>query len=109
MMTTGPGSDALPTQVHQDLHALRDYYTQPRNRAMRLEDRWHDLRLGMAQRRGQQVTVLSLTGYGSPRWVRVFSRVVMAPDSDFENGRRVGKVIADGVRGWRNFVSAPVP
>ena len=108
-MTTGPRESALPTQVHQDMDALRDYYTRPRNRAMKLEDRWHDLRLNMAQRRGQHVTVLSLVGYGSPRWVRVFSRVVMASDSDFENGRRVAKVIADGVRGWRNFVSAPVP
>lgn len=108
-MTTGPRESALPTQVHQDMDALRDYYTRPRNRAMKLEDRWHDLRLNMAQRRGQHVTVLSLVGYGSPRWVRVLSRVVMASDSDFENGRRVSKVIADGVRGWRNFVSAPVP
>lgn len=108
-MTTGPRDGAHPTQVHQDLKALRDYYTKPRNRAMRLEDRWHDLRLAMAQRRGQHVTVLSLVGYGSPRWVRIFSRVVMAPDTEFENGLRVAKVIADGVRGWRNFVSAPVP
>lgn len=108
-MTTGPRESSLPTQVHQNMDALRDYYTRPRNRAMKLEDRWHDLRLNMAQRRGQHVTVLSLVGYGSPRWVRVFSRVVMASDSDFENGRRVAKVIADGVRGWRNFISAPVP
>lgn len=99
-----------PDQVHQDLGEVLQHYTNPaRNRAMRVEDRWHQLRLNMARKRGQHVTVLSLTGYGSPRWVRVFSRVVMAPDSDFENGRRVGKVIADGVRGWRNFVSAPVP
>ncbi|NLS09997.1 DUF2183 domain-containing protein [Nesterenkonia sp. MY13] len=98
-----------PTDVHQDIEALRDYYTSDRNRAMRLEDRWHEVRLNMARKRGQHVTVLSLLGYGTPRWVRVFSRVVMAPDSDFEGGRRVAKVIADGVRGWRNFVSAPVP
>ncbi|WP_051130883.1 App1 family protein [Nesterenkonia alba] len=99
-----------PTPVAQDLAAVRRHYSEAvRNRAMRAEDRWHQLRLNLARRRGQQVTVLSLAGYGSPRWVRIFSRVVMAPDSDFENGRRVAKVIADGVRGWRNFVSAPVP
>lgn len=99
-----------PTEVHQDLHAVQKHYTDPRrNRVMKAEDRWHQLRLNMARKRGQHVTVLSMAGYGSPRWVRVFSRVVMAPDSDFENGRRVAKVIADGVRGWRNFVSAPVP
>ena len=107
-MTT-PDSDA-PTEVHQDLAAVREHYTDPaRNRAMKTEDRWHQVRLNLARKRGQNVTVLSLTGYGSPRWVRVFSRVVMAPDSHFEGGRRVAKVIADGVRGWRNFVSAPVP
>ncbi|MCT1606966.1 DUF2183 domain-containing protein [Nesterenkonia massiliensis] len=102
--------DQGPTEVHQDLTALREHYTNPRrNRAMKIEDRWHQLRLNLARRKQQHVTMLSLTGYGSPRWVRVFSRVVMAPDTDFENGRRVAKVIADGVRGWRNFVSAPVP
>ncbi len=95
---------------NQDLAALRRHYTDAgRNQAMKIEDRWHQFRLGLSRRRGQHVTVLSLAGYGSPRWVRVFSRVVMAPDRDFENGRRVAKVIADGVRGWRNFVSAPVP
>lgn len=103
-------SEQSPTEVHQNLRSVQRHYTDPRrNRVMKLEDRWHQFRLNMARRRGQDVTVLSLTGYGSPRWVRVFSRVVMAPDTDFENGRRVAKVIADGVRGWRNFVSAPVP
>ena len=108
-MTTSQRGGAHPTQVHQNLQAMRDYLTKPRNRAMKLEDRWHELRLHMAQRRQQHVTVLSMAGYGSPRWIRVFSRIVMAPDSDFENGRRATSVIADGVRGWRNFISAPVP
>ncbi|WP_120003286.1 phosphatase domain-containing protein [Nesterenkonia muleiensis] len=99
-----------PTEVHQDLSAVRAHYSNAeRNRPTKAEDRWHQLRLNLARRRGQHVTVLSLAGYGSPRWVRIFSRVVMAPDSHFEAGRRVAKVIADGVRGWRNFVSAPVP
>lgn len=99
-----------PTEVHQDLAAVRKHYSgTARHRGIKLEDRWHQFRLNLARRRQQHVTVLSLDGYGSPRWVRVFSRVMMAPDSDFEGGRRVAKVIADGVRGWRNFVSATVP
>lgn len=98
------------THVAQDRAALRHHLSdRARNRAMKAEDRWHQLRLNMARRRRQNVTVLSLTGYGTQHWVRVFSRIVMAPNSQFENGRRVAKVIADGVRGWRNFVSAPVP
>lgn len=97
-------------EIVQDVETLRDHYAdRARNRAMKAEDRWHRFRLDLARRRGQHVTVLSLTGYGTRRWVRVFSRVVMAPDEQFENGRRVAKVIADGVRGWRNFISAPVP
>ena len=99
-----------PAEIVQDVETLRDHYAdRARNRAMKVEDRWHRFRLDLARRRGQHVTVLSLTGYGTPRWIRVFSRVVMAPDEHFENGRRVAKVIADGVRGWRNFISAPVP
>jgi phosphatidate phosphatase APP1 len=99
-----------PTEIRQDLAAVREHYSHSaRNRAMKIEDRWHQFRLNQARQRGQNVTVLSLAGYGSPRWVRVFSRIVMAPGTDFEGGRRVAKVIADGVRGWRNFVSAPVP
>lgn len=99
-----------PTEIHQDLAAVRKHYSSTvRHRGIKLEDRWHQFRLNLARRRQQHVTVLSLDGYGSPKWVRVFSRVMMAPDSDFEGGRRVAKVIADGVRGWRNFVSAPVP
>lgn len=108
-MSTDAG-EQLPTHVAQDWEALRHHYSdRARNRAMKAEDRWHQLRLNLARRRRQHVTVLSLTGYGTQTWVRVFSRIVMAPDSHFENGRRVGKVIADGVRGWRNFISAPVP
>ncbi|WP_258934025.1 hypothetical protein [Nesterenkonia pannonica] len=56
-----------PSWANQDLAALRRHYTDAgRNKAMKIEDRWHQLRLGLARRRGQQVTVLSLAGYGSP-------------------------------------------
>lgn len=98
------------TEVAQDAAAAgRHYADAARNRAMKAEDRWHQLRLRLARRRRQNVTVLSMVGYGTQHWVRVFSRVVMAPDSHFVNGRRVTKLIADGFRGWRNFISAPVP
>ncbi len=99
-----------PTENVQDLEALSAHKRSAlRNRAMRLEDRWQQFRFGLARRRGLDITVLSFAGYGTQQWVRVFSRVVMTRDAQFENGRRVAKVIADGVRGWRNFISAPVP
>lgn len=105
-----PMTHPEPTEVLQDTAAVRRHYSdRTRNRVMKAEDGWHQFRLGLARRRGLNVTMLSMTGYGCRRWVRIFSRVVMAPDSDFENGLRVAQVIADGVRGWRNFVSAPVP
>lgn len=105
-----PMTNPEPTEVIQDTVAVHKHYSdRTRNRVMKTEDGWHQFRLGLARRRGLNVTMLSMTGYGCRRWVRVFSRVVMAPDSDFENGRRVAQVIADGVRGWRNFISAPVP
>ena len=71
--------------------------------------RFEEARRNFAVRRGYQPTVLSFTGYGTTSWIRVLSRVVMASDEAFENGRRLAKVVEDGVRGWRNFVSPPVP
>jgi phosphatidate phosphatase APP1 len=74
-----------------------------------IQDRWMRLRRLGAVRRGHQPTVLSFTGYGTTSWIRVFSRVVMAPDEAFENGRRLSQVVEDGMRGWHNFTSPPVP
>ncbi|WP_277246445.1 App1 family protein [Micrococcus terreus] len=81
----------------------------PERLATSVQHRFEEMRRNFAIRRGNQPTVLSFTGYGTTSWIRVLSRVVMAPDEAFENGRRLAKVVEDGVRGWRNFVSPPVP
>ncbi|MGL3807789.1 App1 family protein [Paeniglutamicibacter sp. R2-26] len=84
-----------------------------RHIAARFEDRVYELRARRARERGLVPTVLSYTGYGlaDPEngWVRVFARAVLAKPGAFEDGRHVAKVVADGVRGWRNFVSPIVP
>ncbi|MFC7403198.1 App1 family protein [Citricoccus sp. GCM10030269] len=74
-----------------------------------LQDRWHAFRRKVSIRRGHMPTVMSFTGYGTTRWVRLFSRVVMAPGEAFEDGRRLARMVEDGVRGWHNFTSPPVP
>ncbi|MBF6506031.1 ACP synthase, partial [Nocardia farcinica] len=38
----------------------------------------------------------------------ILSRVVIASDEEFMNGRRLSQVVAYGVRGWRNFVAPPM-
>jgi phosphatidate phosphatase APP1 len=75
---------------------------------MRIEDRWQIWRESRARERGDLATVLPFTGYGSAGWVRVLGRVVMAKPDAFENGRVSSRLIADGIRGWRNFISPPV-
>jgi phosphatidate phosphatase APP1 len=77
--------------------------------ATMLQDRWHAFRRKASVRRGHLPTVMSFTGYGTTSWIRLFSRVVMAPDEAFENGRRLAQMVEDGVRGWHNFISPPVP
>lgn len=80
-----------------------------RNLAAQAEDLWHHLRFRSATKRGLLQTVLSFTGYGSQKWVRVFGRVVMAREGAFDEGRWRAQLVADGVRGWRNFVSPAAP
>ena len=82
---------------------------QKSNIAARLEDSWHGWRYRSAQNRGLLETVLSFTGYGSQQWVRLFARVVMAREGAFEDGRWRAQMVADGVRGWRNFTSPAAP
>lgn len=50
-------------------------------------------------------------GYSGPGggWVRVFARAVLARDDAFENGRHTAQMIADGIRGFRNFTSPVLP
>ncbi|MDO5634903.1 MAG: DUF2183 domain-containing protein [Micrococcus sp.] len=76
--------------------------------ATRLQNRWNRIHRARSLARGHVPTVMAFTGYGSTAWIRVLSRVVLAPDEDFLNGRRVHSLVRDGVRGWRNFVSPPL-
>ncbi|MFC0581866.1 App1 family protein [Micrococcoides hystricis] len=82
---------------------------QKSNVAAKIEDSWHAWRYKSAQKKGLLETVLSFTGYGSQQWVRIFARVVMAKDGWFEDGRWRAQLVADGVRGWRNFTSPTAP
>jgi phosphatidate phosphatase APP1 len=99
-----PAPDTVPSPLIEDRETLVTEHI-----ATLLQDRWHRFRYAGALRRGHEPTVLSFTGYGTTSWVRVFSRVVMAPDDAFENGRRLSRVVEDGLRGWHNFTSPPVP
>ncbi|MDQ1724220.1 MAG: hypothetical protein QOG52_1248 [Frankiaceae bacterium] len=56
--------------------------------------------------RGWSPRVLGYTGYGTSEWVRVLGRVVLAP-----RGRRgqAPDERPDPERGWRAFLSVPVP
>ncbi|MFJ5955940.1 App1 family protein [Paenarthrobacter sp. NPDC092416] len=79
-----------------------------RHLAMRLDDGWLRLQTRIAIRRGHVETVIPYTGYGSTSWVRVLARVVRSDprDSGAKTGSR--KPLKEGMRGWRNFTSAPV-
>jgi phosphatidate phosphatase APP1 len=84
-----------------------------RHIAARFEDRLYEFRAERARERGLIPTVLPYTGYGlsDPEngWVRIFARVLLAKPGAFEDGRHLAKVITDGVRGWRNFISPILP
>jgi phosphatidate phosphatase APP1 len=56
------------------------------------------------------VTVIPYTGYGTTSWVRVLARIVRSEPQDCGSGGQEGalKPLKDGIRGWRNFTSAPV-
>src|SRR5699024_11498398 len=47
------------------------------------------------------------TGYGSPRWVRIFSRVLLV-NPEWTEAEHMTQILRDGVRGWQNFVSPPI-
>lgn len=77
---------------------------------MRLDDAFQSLRERRARGRGHVPTVLPYTGYGSTRWIRVLARVIIAKPDTSHNPQLAGpKLVADGIRGWRNFISATVP
>lgn len=71
----------------------------------RLEARLHAWREHRARRRGQQPTVVPVTGYGGDGWVRVLGRVLILPPT---TKRRLRRGEAPTARGWRSFVSIPV-
>lgn len=70
--------------------------------AARMEDRIHIFREKRARKRGLTPTVIPYTGYGSPDWVRVLCRVLLAKPGA-TNDIRYKKI-----RGWRSFTSVPV-
>jgi phosphatidate phosphatase APP1 len=81
-----------------------------RHLAMRLDDAWLRLQTRLAVRRGRIETVIPYTGYGSTAWVRVLARVVLSDPRDTGHGTEDAplKPLQEGMRGWRNFTSAPV-
>ncbi|WP_104164466.1 App1 family protein [Arthrobacter sp. SX1312] len=83
---------------------------EERHVAMRLDDAWLRFQTRRAIRRGRMETVIPYTGYGSTSWVRVLARVVLSDPRDAVPGSDEGRLkpLQDGMRGWRNFTSAPV-
>lgn len=79
------------------------------HRAARVEDAFHQFRARRARKRGFLATVVPYAGYGSPTWVRILGRVVLAkeprPGSRAERKHRKRE---ESIRGWRSFVSVPV-
>jgi phosphatidate phosphatase APP1 len=83
---------------------------EDRHVAVRLDDAWLKFQTRLAIRRGRVETVIPYTGYGSTSWVRVLARVVLSDPRDTGRGPHDGplKPLKEGMRGWRNFTSAPV-
>lgn len=81
-----------------------------RHLALRLDDAWLRFQSRLAIRRGRVVTVIPYTGYGTTSWVRVLARIVRSEAQDCGGRDQEGalKPLKDGIRGWRNFTSAPV-
>lgn len=73
-------------------------------------DTWHSLQTRIAEQRGRVETIIPYTGYGTTTWIRVLGRVVLSNPRDLKplEGNERMKPIKEGLRGWRNFVSAPV-
>ncbi|WP_104117408.1 App1 family protein [Arthrobacter sp. B1805] len=84
--------------------------TEDRHLAVRLDDAWLRFQTRLAIRRGRVETVIPYTGYGTTSWVRVLARVVLSDPRDTGRGTDAGplKPLQEGMRGWRNFTSAPV-
>jgi phosphatidate phosphatase APP1 len=76
-----------------------------RHLAVRLDDAWLRFQTRLAIRRGRVETVIPYTGYGTTSWVRVLARVVR---SDPRDAAGHANPLQESMRGWRNFISAPV-
>ncbi|MUK01944.1 DUF2183 domain-containing protein [Vibrio cholerae] len=83
---------------------------EDRHLAVRLDDAWLRLQTRVAVRRGRIETVIPYTGYGTTSWLRVLARVVRSDPRDTGSEADAGplKPLQEGMRGWRNFTSAPV-
>ena len=90
-LSSAAGNEASPPEQLATL----SYYSFQRRRRDR------------ARRRGDKPRILSFTGYGSPRWVRIFSRVLLAKP-EWSEAEYLAQILRDGVRGWQNFVSPPI-
>ncbi|MDQ0734443.1 App1 family protein [Arthrobacter agilis] len=97
--STSPSGSPSPTGGTGDRHL-----------AVRLDDAWLRFQTRLAIRRGRVETVIPYTGYGTTSWVRVLARVVLSDPRDTGRSSEAGplKPLAEGMRGWRNFTSAPV-
>ena len=85
--------------------------TQRPHIAARVEDRVYAVLGRWLARRGWEPRVEAYTGYAGDGWVRILARTVLAPagtrpaevaEQDAESAQRA-------VRGWRSFLTAPVP
>jgi phosphatidate phosphatase APP1 len=77
--------------------------SQNAHRAARIEDAWQAWRVRGRLRRGHTPLVVPFGGYGSSTQVRLLARVLLTPPHGNAQRER------QSVRGWRSFVSAPVP
>lgn len=79
--------------------------------AARLEDRFNGVISSVLHRRGWVARVEPYTGYGSPGWVRILARALLAAPGTHadEAAERDPEASRRAVRGWRSFLTAQVP
>jgi len=88
--------------------------TSPSSRphvAARLEDRVTRFVAGRLRRRGWVGRIEPYTSYGTPGWVRILGRALLAPPGTDvgEATERDAEAKDRAVRGWRSFLTAQVP
>ncbi|MBE0010893.1 App1 family protein [Arthrobacter sp. AET 35A] len=98
------------TQPDQAAPDNNDGVEERTHLGLRIDDAWHSVQTNIAIKRGHVQTIIPYTGYGSGTWIRVLARVVLADPEEMApiRGGEVLKTIKEGIRGWRNFTSAPV-